>query len=133
MSDNRIQGIDTQDSGWKYWAQLVLNNITSLSKDLEDLEIRLNQITCNLQSELNSNKSHINTINLALEEFKRVNDEIKRIRVDLQELKELKEKISNLKEDVASLKVKASGWGAISGLLTAVAAGLIYFLIKLRQ
>jgi len=122
-----------KDSGWKYWAGLVINNITNLDKELKSLKEHIDESTSSLHSELKSDRCDINEIKIAIQEFKRIGDKITDLKEDISEIKHcynlMNKDISTMNKDITKLKIKSGAWGAVSGAISAGLAGLIYLLI----
>lgn len=122
-----------KDSGWKYWAGLVINNITNLDKELKSLKEHIDESTSSLHSELKSDRCDINEIKIAIQEFKRIGDKITDLKEDIGEIKHcynlINKDISTMNKDITKLKIKSGAWGAVSGAISAGLAGLIYLLI----
>jgi len=122
-----IDDKEFKSSGWKYWAGLVINNITNLDKEIKLLKEDLRINTENLYKEIKHDKENIQNIIVNLEELKRISDKIGDLREDLKDIKKCYE---NIDEDITNLKIKSSIWGALSGAISAGIAALLYKIIR---
>ena len=134
MIDEIKNEIRPQSTGWYEWVKIVVSNVGQLNDELKSLEKELKKSISNLEIELKTQDNKIDDIKISLEEIKRITDKIDNLKEKTKDLeKSLSNFISNIstiKEDIVSLKVKDGIWGGLSGLLSALAAAIIYALTK---
>lgn len=90
--------------GWSQWADLLLNVVTNLDKDIKEIREELNETTKNLYFELHANKNDINNIKISLEELKRIGDKLEMLNALVSDMKPLLSEVAVLKNVSETLK-----------------------------
>jgi small-conductance mechanosensitive channel len=116
-----------QDKGWTYWANTVINNLTSLDKQVNALAEDVSSIQEKLNTEIQSDRNSISEIKITVGQLQTIAQNLKE---SIAGLSKLYDSVNQQREDIAKLKVKAGMWGGLSGLISAIGAILVYILTK---
>ena len=120
-------------NGWKAWADLIVNSLSNLGKQLEECFQKIEEIENKTTNKLEKQNEDLNNVKINL----------KKIEIELINLKEAVEKTKNIcdtfyekenqqNQDISSLKVKAGMWGGLAGVLGAIGSVLLYLIAKVK-
>lgn len=116
------------DSSFGAWANLLLNHVSALEKDIKDTQNLLRETSSDIYKEIDKNKNDVNVIKIALESINRISDKIEYLKECVSKSEKMNETMGDMREDIAGLKVRASLWGGLSGVIGAIGTVLIYLL-----